>query len=141
MATDPDKVNVIADWPKPKDLSQLRSFLGMTGSYRRFIKNYGIICRPLHDMLKKNGFDWKDPQDEAFRKLKLALTTTHVLVLPDFSKVFTLETDASGIGIGGVLMQRGRPIAYFSRTLGVRGAAMSTYHREALAIIESLKRW
>nr|ADB85398.1 putative retrotransposon protein [Phyllostachys edulis] len=141
VATDPDKISTIVEWPKPQDLTQLRSFLGMTGYYRRFIRHYGVICRPLYDMLRKGGFDWKDPQDEAFVKLKLAMTTAPVLALPDFSENFTLETDASGTGIGGVLMQRGRPLAYFSRTLGVRAAAMSTYDREALAIIESLKRW
>lgn len=96
----------------------------MTGYYRRFIKNCGIIYRPLHDMLKKGEFDWKKPQDEAFERLKCSLITTPVLALPDFADVFTLETEASGTGIGGVLIQKGRPIAYFCKTLGVRSASL-----------------
>jgi hypothetical protein len=141
VATDPQKIVAVQEWSLPKTLTQLRGFLGLTGYYRRFVKNYGQICRPLHDMLKKESFKWTDAQTTAFMILKQALTSAPVMALPNFSLPFTLETDASGNGLGAVLMQEGRPIAYFSRTIGVKASAMSTYEKEALAILEALKRW
>jgi hypothetical protein len=99
------------------------------------------MCRPLHDILKKDSFSWTPAQAQAFQQLKAALTFTPVMALPDFTLPFTLETDASGTGLGAVLMQRGRPIAYFSKSLGTRSAALSTYDKEALAILEALKKW
>lgn len=141
VSTHPKKIEAVRDWPRPTTVTQLRSFLGMIGYYRRFVKNYGIICRPLHDMLKKEGFQWTDTQTTAFEQLKHSLITAPVMALPNFSEAFTLETDASGHGIGSVLMQKGRPIAFFSKSLGSRSAASSTYDKEAMAILESLKRW
>ena len=104
----------------------------MAGYYRRFVKNYGINSMPLHDCLKKDSFQWSDAQIEAFTTLKNCLVTAPVMALPDLTLPFTFETDASGQGIGSVLMQQGRPIAYFSKTLGPRNAAMSTYDKEKL---------
>lgn len=92
-------------------------------------------------MLRKEGFDWRESQDEAFEKLKIGLITSLVVALLNFSKPFTVETDTSGIGIGGVLMQKGRPIVYFSNTLRVRSVALSTYDKESMVILEALKRW
>ena len=92
-------------------------------------------------MLKKDSFSWTDKQIEAVNQLKQSLISTPVLALPNFSLPFTLETDASGNGLGAVLMQQGRPLAYYSRTLGVRAISMSTYDKEALAILETLKKW
>jgi hypothetical protein len=141
VATDPQKVSAVKDWPLPTTITQLRSFLGLTGYYRRFVKNYGIICRPLHDLLKKNSFNSTEAQTSAFNTLKKCLITAPVMALPNFSLPFTLETDASGNGIGAILMQQGRPLAYFSKTLGVKSVTMSTYDKEALAILEALKLW
>ena len=75
VATDPAKVSTVRDWPLPKTITQLRSFLGMAGYYRRFVPNYGLICRPLHNILKKNSFHWTEEQTEAFNLLKQKLTT------------------------------------------------------------------
>lgn len=100
-----------------------------------------MVCRPLFDCLKKDAFTWGTDQEEAFLVLKEKLTNTHVLALPDFSKPFILEANASGYGPRAVLMQEGRPISYFSKTIGPRVAAMSTYDKEALAIIEAVKKW
>ena len=141
VATDPTKITAIQTWPSPKNATDLRGFLGLTGYYRRFIMGYGIICRPLFDALKKDSFSWGPPQQQAFEKLKTTMTTAPVLALPDFSKPFILEADASGHGIGAVLMQDGRPIAYISKTLGPKVAAASTYEKEAMAILEALKKW
>ncbi|XP_044318611.1 uncharacterized protein [Triticum aestivum] len=105
VATDPKKILAIAEWPTPDSVTKLRSFLGLAGYYRRFIKGHGMICRPLHDLLKKGQFLWKHEHDQAFAQLQKALTTAPVLALPNFSLPFVLETDASRKGIGAVLMQ------------------------------------
>jgi hypothetical protein len=141
VATDPQKIAAVKEWPIPKNITQLIGFLGLTGYYRRFVKNYGLICRPLHNMLKKDSFKWTAEQTLAFNSLKESLITAPVMALPDFSIPFVLQTDASGTGLGAILMQKGRPISYYSRTIGPRAAAMSTYDKEALAILEAFKKW
>jgi hypothetical protein len=140
VATDPAKIAAIKDWIQPKSITQLRSFLGLTGYYRRFDQNYGLICRPLHDLPKKDSFKWTPQHTIAFNTLKEKMSPTLVLALPNFSLPFSLEIDASQSGIGAVLMQS-RPIAYFSQALGPKVYAQSTYHKEALAILLELKRW
>ena len=105
------------------------------------VKNFGPIARTVHDMLMKDSFHWSQNQDIAFTQLKSALTTAPVLALPNFSLPFILETDASGTGLGAVLMQNSQPLAYYSSTLCPRNTTLSTYEKEALAIIEALKRW
>ena len=141
VATDPAKIQIIQQWPSPKNITQLRAFLGLTGYYRRFIKGYGVICRPLFDALKKNSYVWCESQEKAFQQLKLMMSTPPVLALPNFNEPFVLEADASGQGIGAVIMQQGKPIAFFSKSLDPKAAAASTYEKEALAILEALKKW
>lgn len=140
-ATDPTKIKAIQDWPIPQNITELRGFLGSAGYYGRFIKGYGVISRPLFNSLKKDSFTWTPLQQEAFDTLKLTMTTTPVLALPDYSQPFILEADASGFGIGAVLMQQGRPLAYLSKALGPKAAATSTYDKEAMAILEAIKKW
>lgn len=141
VATDPTKINIIKQWPSPKSVTQLRAFLGLTGYYRRFIQGYGVICRPLFDALKKDSITWSEAHQQAFNNIKEVMSAPPVLALPDFSKPFILEADASGTGIGAVLMQNGRPISFLSKTLGPKAAACSTYEKEAMAILEALKKW
>ncbi|KAF7802266.1 Transposon Ty3-I Gag-Pol polyprotein [Senna tora] len=112
---DPSKIKAIIDWPLPASIKQLRGFLGLSSYYCRFIHHYAAIAAPLTSLLKKEEFKWSDDAVTSFNALKAAITSALVLVLPDFSKPFTIETDASGLGIGAMLSQEGRPIAFFSK--------------------------
>jgi hypothetical protein len=141
VATDPSKISEITNWSPPKNIKQLRQFLGLTGYYRRFVRGYASICKPLHEALKKDSFVWTESQQQAFTHLKTVMSTPPVLILPNFTLPFQLETDASGTGLGAVLMQKGQPIAFFSKAIGVKAAALSIYEKEALAILEALRKW
>lgn len=141
VSTDPDKIQAVEEWPHPQNLKQLRGFLGLAGYYRRFVKDFGKIAKPLTDMLKKDSFVWSPESTSAFTLLKQALVTAPLLSLPDFSQKFVVETDASGKGIGAVLMQQHHPIAYISKSLGPKQQAMSVYERELLAIVYAVQKW
>lgn len=109
--------------------------------YRKFVKGYGEITRPLTNMLKKNQFQWSKESVTGFDQLKAATGNTLVLALPDFSKPFILETDASQLGIRTVLMQCGRPIAFLSKALPLRNIWLSTYEKELLDLIYTVEKW
>jgi hypothetical protein len=142
VATESAKIQAVQQWPTPRNLKELRGFLGLTGYYRKFIMHYGIISKPLSDLLKKSvPFVWTSDTEKAFQQLKGALTRAPVLALPDFSKPFVLETDASDIGFGAVLMQQGHPVAYLSKAVCPKNRALSTYEKECMAIILAVKKW
>ncbi|XP_075478825.1 uncharacterized protein LOC142519678 [Primulina tabacum] len=137
---DPSKILAIHHWPTPSTVKALRGFLGLTGFYRRFV-GYAHIPSPLTDILKKDQFLWSSSAQASFDNLKLALTQAPNLALPDFSVPFQLQTDASGSGIGAVLLQHNHPIAYFSKKLSPRMARASTYVRELFAVSQSVSKW
>jgi hypothetical protein len=117
VRVDPKKIEAMQDWPHTKTLKSLRGFLGLTGYYHKFVKNYGNIAAPLTALLENNSFTLNPVVDRAFQTLKMAMCTTPVLALPDFTKTFVLECDASRKGIGAILMQEGCPLAFTNKQL------------------------
>ena len=115
--------------------------MGLTGYYCKFVSNYGHIAKPLTQLLKKNSFFWNDDAQQAFTALKNAMCSTPVLAPPDFTKSFVIECDASGTGIGVVLMQEGRPLAFTSQQLSGRNLGQSTYKKEMMAILHAIDTW
>ncbi|GJR50614.1 retrovirus-related pol polyprotein from transposon TNT 1-94 [Tanacetum coccineum] len=141
VATDPSKINAMVEWPTPTNIKQLRGFLWLTGYYRRFIKSFAEISRPLTQLLKKGGYKWSNEAQLAFETLKEAMMKAPVLALPDFTQPFVVETDASGVGVGALLQQKGHPIAYMSKTLSLKHQSLSTYEKEFLAVLLALEKW
>ena len=140
VEVDPEKIRSIKEWPVPTNVREVRGFLGLTGYYRRFVMNYGSVAAPLTQLLKKEAYEWTVAAAETFENLKMATMTLPILALPDFSLPFEIETDASGYGVGAVLIQNHRPIAYFSQTLAMRDRAKPVYERELMAVVLAVQR-
>ncbi|KAH9750077.1 Endonuclease [Citrus sinensis] len=137
-----DKVKAILEWEPPSKVPELRSFLGLVNYYRRFIKGYSAKAAPLTDMLKKNRtWHWSEECQRAFEELKKAISEEPVLALPDHTKPFEVQTDASDFAIGGVLMQEGHPIAFESRKLNDTERRYTVQEKEMTTIIHCLRVW
>lgn len=137
---DPQKVEAVKNFPRPRNAKNIKQFLGLAGYYRRFINNFSKIAKPLTTLLKKDEpFTWQEPQENAFTNLRDQLCTEPILQHPDFTQPFLLTTDASGYAIGGILSQgeigKDKPIAYASRLLNNAEQNYSTIEKESLAII------
>jgi len=142
VAVDPAKIEAVKEWEQPCNVSEIRSFLGLAGYYRRFIENFSKIARPMTNLLKKeNKFIWTPECEKSFQTLKEKLTTTPVLALPDIHKDFVVYCDASRQGLGCVLMQEGRVIAYASRQLKEHEQRYPTHDLELAAVVHALKIW
>ncbi|MCO5606112.1 hypothetical protein L7F22_060299 [Adiantum nelumboides] len=139
---DPAKLEVIKDWPNPRNLHEVRSFIGMCTYYRRFIEKFSLIADPLHDLTKKNvKYVWTEKRQQAFDTLKQKLITQPVLTLPDLSKPFEVQCDACGDCLGAVLLQEGHAIAYESRRLSSDEQILGIYEKELLAVLHALDSW
>ena len=142
-----DKIRAVCNFPTPENVDQIRSFIGLAGFYRQFIKGFSSIAQPLTALLKKDTpFTWSEQQETAFASLKQALCNAPVLAFPDFSRDFTLCTDASSTGLGAALMQKDnngkmRAIAFASRLLNKAELNYSVTHKEALAVVWALRHF
>jgi len=137
----PEKIEAIQKYPIPTKPKEIKAFLGLTGYYRKFIPNFADIAKPMTKCLKKNmKIDTTNPEyDSAFKKLKYLISEDPILKVPDFTKKFTLTTDASDVALGAVLSQDGHPLSYISRTLNEHEINYSTIEKELLAIVWATK--
>jgi hypothetical protein len=142
IAVDPDKAQEVMNWKPPTTVRQIRSFLGLAGYYRRFILDFSRIVKRITELLKNEvKFVWGQKCKDAFHTLRQHLTTAPVLAQPDNSKPFDVYCDASGTGLGCVLMQDNRVIAYASRALRPHEQNYPTHDLELAAVVHALKMW
>lgn len=140
MATDPSKSSAIMDWLVPANVKELRGFLGLAGYYNKFVKHFGVISKPLIELLKKGVvYIWTSDHHVAFQARKNALISAPVLALPNFSIPFCIETNASEVGIGEVLMQKWHPLPYINKALRPRSQGLSTYEKEYMDILATVE--
>jgi hypothetical protein len=141
VAMDADKVVAVAAWLTLHSPCALRGFLGLTGYYRKFIRDFGLIASPLTRLLRRDAFLWDDEATVAFEALKGALTTGPVLQMPDFNQPFIVNCDASGAGFGAVLHQGDGPLAYFSRPFAARHLKLAAYEQELISLVQAVRHW
>jgi hypothetical protein len=141
IAMDSDKAEAVASWSEPRSARGVRGFLGLAGYYRKFIRDFGSIAAPLTRLLRKEAFAWTPEAAEAFAALKRALSTVPVLQMPDFTRQFIVDCDASGTGFGVVLHQGEGPLAFFSRPFAARHSKLAAYERELIGLVQAVRHW
>ncbi|KAG8474462.1 hypothetical protein CXB51_031417 [Gossypium anomalum] len=142
IRVDPSKITAILNWKPPRNITEVRSFLGLAGYYRHFVKGFSTIATPMTRLLQKDvKFVWSEKCQRSFDQLKTYLTEAPVLVQPEFGKEFVIYSDASLLGLGCVLMQEGRVVAYASRQLKPHEKNYPTHDLELAAIVFALKIW
>ncbi|KAH0660902.1 hypothetical protein KY289_029650 [Solanum tuberosum] len=142
IRVDPAKIEAIRDWHRPTSVTEVRSFVELAGYYRRFVEGFSTIASPLTRLTRVDvPFVWSEECEASFLRLKELLTTAHILTLPVEGEDFTVYCDASGVGLGCVLMQQGRVIAYASRQLKIHERNYPTHDLELAAVVFALKIW
>ena len=145
VATDPEKVVAVKEWPRPQGIKQLQAFLGTVGYYWQYIPGFATIAQPLHRLTsKETDWSWKEAEQNSFELLQQKLMTAPVLRYPDPSQTYIFNTDASGFGVGAVLSQeRGveRVIAYYSKTFSPPERNYCVTRRELLATVKAVKHF
>jgi len=142
-----DKVAGVLDWPTPRTVRDVRKFLGLANYYRRFIKNFATLAKPLNMLTRKDEkWKWEKAQQKAFKQLKGIFTTRPLLVAPDLDKEFRVEVNASNFAIGGVLSikckdNKWRPVAYISKSLNEIEQNYEIHDKEMLVVIQCLEAW
>jgi hypothetical protein len=142
ISVDPSKVKDVLSWKTPQNILDIRSFLGLAGHNRRFNEGFSKISKPMTELLVKgNTFDWMPRRETSFQELKKRLTTAPVLTMPNMEKLFLIYCDASGQGLGCVLMQDHHVVAYASRQLRKHEEKYPTHDLELAAVVHALKIW
>ncbi|KAA0066469.1 pol protein [Cucumis melo var. makuwa] len=142
VSVDPAKIEAVTNWPRPSTVSEIRSFLGLAGYYRRFVEDFSRIASPLTQLTRKRTpFVWSPACERSFQELKQKLVTAPVLTVPDGSGNFVIYSDASKKGLGCVLMQQGKVVAYASRQLKIHEQNYPTHDLELAAVVFALKIW
>lgn len=139
LAVDPSKISAIQSWPTPTTITEVRCFHELASFYRHFVSQFSSLMSPITDCIRDGQFTWTPDAARAFDIIKEKLCSAPVLALPDF--VFELHCDASKTGIGAMLSQRGRPIAFFSEKLAGARSRYSTYDVKFYAIVQAIKHW
>ncbi|KAL0536800.1 hypothetical protein IC582_025762 [Cucumis melo] len=142
VSVDPAKIEAVTGWTRPSTVSEVRSFLGLAGYYRRFVENFSRIATPLTQLTRKGApFVWSKACEDSFQNLKQKLVTAPVLTVPDGSGSFVIYSDSSKKGLGCVLMQQGKVVAYASRQLKSHEQNYTTHDLELAAVVFALKIW
>jgi hypothetical protein len=136
-----EMIRAILDWPTPKKFTELKGFFGLCSYYRQFVRGFSQLGAPFADLTKKGAFQWTDESQQTFEKMKEVMSTCLVLALPDFSRLFVLKCDTSGVGIGAFFMQGGHPIMFESKKLNESERLFSIYDKEMLAIMHALTKF
>ena len=141
----PEKVAAVADWPVPRNKTELQSFLGFCNYYRRFIRGFSGIAHPLHALTGNTEFRWEDEQQKAFEQLKESICSKPVVAIYDPEAPIRVEVDSSDFANGGIISQyindHWRPIAFRSQSLSDTQRNYEIYDKELLAIISALRDW